>query len=337
MPKATKPRVYKPKAPKGAAPARKPQYKPRVYKSQSYSNPLAIHAKFDAFHDAENKQLAVPGSIGAFLPIAGVTRTGHNTSTSGNTFLIYQWTNSDMYLNLVDTAGILTQKLTTQLTTSAPTAVRPMKATLELKNTSIFTAQTGVIRVLSCPLQFAWSFVSPSAYQLSTTALASINLLMNTHPDVKTYSATDMAQGGSFVIPPASNIQFSSWGDYFAATGVANAQAALTAYSDPNSVIPLVAPFGAPAPVQNVLIIEFVQTSATNNYDITLKTQTAARFDLTSLYSNLVIKPIPGNHDQFNRDVAYLQKTASSMIPTPKLQAAHAAPRGHSKYPKSMY
>lgn len=300
-------------------------YKKPVQKSRTH--PLSIHAKFDASAPNSNSMhLNVPNAIGDFLPIKSlVRRTQTNSIVPGTSiYIVYQFTNSNAQLFIIDGGtGVVVPLVTPQLQTAAPLSVRPLKATLDITNQSVYTSLSGVVRSLNTSSMFNWQWLPGGILTLTGPCLNSLNNLMNSHPSVKTLSASQYSQGMSFIIPPSSHIGFSEYVDWYLSISNLEVQNALS-LNDQSTALLI---YGPSKPVQNVLIIELESSAVANTYDITLHTQVAARFALDSLYSNLMVAPKPGQASVFDFQVKQIQKHTDP-IPKQHMKDAHAYGKG---------
>jgi len=282
---------------------------PRPYGKMSaplYAHPLNSHEFFDPL-DKRQHGLPSPDSIGEHLVLDGVCRQGISTLTTAPVYIVYQWTASNLQLFSINGgSGVITQYSVPQLATANPTAVRPMRASLRLRNTTVFTSLQGTIRSLSSPQQFEWEF---SANQtLTAGALTSLANMMNSHPSVRSYSQSEMTKTKAWVVPPASVDGFQKYSDF---------------------VIPLSGPTGdlimingAQQVAQNILIVQLNATTVIQTMDVALHVQVAARFPNSSLYSNLTQDPVRISADRYNSHIHKLQKSASEGVDHEELEDA---------------
>ena len=289
---------------------------------KSRAHPLAIHAKFDASAPNSNSMhLNVPNAIGDFLPIKSLVRRPQVNSIVPGTsiYIVYQFTNSNCQLFIIDGgSGVVTPLNTPQLATAAPLSIRPLKATLDIVNQSVFTSLNGVVRSLNSSSMFNWQWLPGGLLTLTLSSLNSLNNLMNSHPSVKTHSAAEYSKGMSFIIPPSSMVGFSEYTEYYLSSTNLEIQNSLS-LNDQSTALLI---YGASKPVQNVLIVELESSAVLNSYDITLHTQVAARFALDSLYSNLMVAPKSGQASVFDFQVKHLQNHTDP-IPKQYMKDAH--------------
>lgn len=312
-------------------------YKPAsTYKKSTYKksmHPHHIHSIYDATtQNSASDALATPMAVGSFVPITSVARTTIASDPSARIYIVSQFSNCNLQLFSINgTTGAVTAFNLPQLFSASPLAIRALKMTLEITNTTVFTGIQGSCRALSANQMVNWQWSSTTSTILSGSCLLSLNNLMDSHPDVKTYSAMHFAKDSSFfIVPPASHVSFAEYYDFYGylTNSVSNVQNALS-MNNPNDV----SGYGPPPPVQNIVIFEINPTSSSNTYDIVLKTQTACRFDLSNYISNLSLAPKFKDSTTFEKEVALLQSTASEAIPAGSLQQAHAMRSGkNSKF-----
>jgi len=309
-PKRKAGRVARKTAPRRKSYFRKSAMKvPRPYgrlNAPLFAHPLNSHEFFDPL-DKRQHGLPSPASIGEHLVLDGVCRQGISTLTTAPVYIVYQWTASNLQLFSINGgSGLITQYSVPQLNTANPTAVRPMRASLRLRNTTVFTSLQGTIRSLSSPQQFDWDF---SANQTMTAgSLASLGNMMNSHPSVRSYAQSELTKTKAWIIPPASVDGFQRYSEFIIPTsGPMGDQVMIN---------------GAQQVAQNILIVQLNATSTIQTMDVALHVQVAARFPNSSLYSNLTQDPVRISADRYNLHIHKLQKSASEAVDHEELEAA---------------
>jgi len=287
-----------------AAPRRKPYVRRtamkvlRPYALQSgppLAHPMASEEFFDPL-DKRQKGLPSPNAIGDHLVLDGVCRQSVTTSATAATYIIYQWTPTNLALFTVNgTTGVVSQFGVPQLSTANPTSIRPMRASLRLRNLTVFTSMAGSIRALSTPQQIEWEFVSPLT--LTPAALASLGNTMNSHPSVRSYAQTELSKTKAWIIPPASVDGFEKYADFTIPATAAQGELAMIN--------------GASQVAQNLLIIQLNAVATSQTMDVALHVQVAARFPASTLYSNLTQDPVRIGADRYNAHIASVQANAS--------------------------
>jgi len=299
----------KPKAkPRAKAPAFRKGV-PRPYGRLSappVAHPLASQVFFDALGQ-RGRGLPSPTAIGDHLVIDGVARQTVTTSTTHALYVIYQFTPTSLNLFVVNgSTGVVSQYATPQLATANPTSIRPMRASLRIRNLTVFTSLTGSVRALSTPQQFEWDF--GSALTLTAGSLASLQNMMASHPSVRSYAQSEMTKTKAWVIPPASTDGFEKYADFTIPFNAATGQLALIN--------------GATQVAQNLLIIELNAASVAQTMDISLHTQSACRFPASTLYSNLTQDPVKIGADRYHGAIHRVQATASEGIDHDEMEQA---------------
>lgn len=154
------------------------------------------------------------------------------------------------------------------------------------------------MRVLNVPQQLDYEWGAPNG-NTATVGLAffqEIHSMMENHPSVKSYTANDFATTKAFVSPPASQVTFKNYTPFILATDADSMTAAFT--------------HSAMAGPMNVIILMFSATATTNNYDLCIHSQDAARFPCNTLYSALANEPPIASQAHFEGSVRNAQAQA---------------------------
>lgn len=290
-----------------------------------------VHHQFAITNNNAGIPLKTPNTYGNFVTVATVSRSTINTSTvvGQPVFLIAQFTGTDITWFSINSAGVVTGYSSPQLFSAAPTAIRSLKLQLELVNQTVFTSISGTVRTLVSPSMFNWKMgttgTAPNLVPTGTLVPTSYNNIVNTmnsHPDVRTFSAKEFADSGkTFISYPASFNSYSTYYDYNQASANGATGTSISLFlCNSNNIPPDY--ISTPDPVQSVIIIELNPSAVTNTYDVTCKTQVAARFPLDSLYSNLAYVPKFVKADAFNKSVLELSQVASGGTRTADMSGA---------------
>ena len=254
-------------------------------------------------HDAmlrKDAALPVPGVQGSFVSVPTIARAELTTGTN-SFFVVIQWTSMSCRGVQISANRVMTGSFMNNgtLASNPPTSLRAMAMSIRLRNTSVFTAQEGVVRVLSIPEQLAWEFdTDPSA--VSQTFYDSLVSTMENHPQVQSYTAHDFTSTKRFVTAPASQVGFKSYASWVAHTG----------YPDHNNALKQ----GAAIAPMNVTILQFSNTSQGNTYDLCTHSLDAARFPVNTLYSALAKEPPASQEQAFNQGVQNVQRHAGMAL-----------------------
>jgi len=338
-PAAAKRKVAPKRAPAKRAPVRK---RATAYAAPSHSraaasygirmgatmpHSLQSHSMFDAGRASATDTLHVPMSFGNYLPLQAITRESITTNSpiGSKTFVIVQFTATNCSLFKIDgTTGVITQVGSSQLANSSPNQVRILRQSLQIVNTSVFTNACGTVRCVSIPEPINWQYTTTTAPTVSAGTLTTIQNIVATNPATKTYSASELLQSHTWVIPPSS---FQSYIEYFdfqilSAAGVQTANALSFNYPPQTNSSGV---FGPPPACMNTLVVEFNQTASTNTYDLTLYQELAAKFSADTIYQNLHITPKYTSMDNFQKHALVVSKTASAGVQTDDLMRARDA------------
>jgi len=270
------------------------------------NHPFAHHYHHDPLSNA-GTPLGVPDTVGSFLTLDSVSRGTQNTSTSATVYLICQWTSSDVrvcYLN--STSRAVVAYATTNLTSSQPHQIRPLRMSMRLRNTSVFTSQQGVVRSLCLPNALLWEWEGVTGV-VSTNFLDEVASMMGNHPQTRSYTAADLASTHVWVMPPASSVGLREYQNYANVGGIAGTQNALIDGANVNGI--------------NTLILQLPPTTAANAYDWACHQQDACRFPSNTLYAGLQKEAPTISASGFNQGVAGLQRDASMGVPESSVQA----------------
>ena len=223
------------------------------------------------------------------------------TTSAQPFFVIVQWTasayraikiNQDLSL----TGGFMANGA---FTNDPPVAIRPMALSIRMRNSSVFTAQQGVIRVLSTPQQLEYDF-SVTGGAVSQTFYDELTATMNNHPGVKSYTAHDFATTKRFISAPASQVGFKN---YYTWENVGGMAVMANAFKQTAAAAPM-----------NVTIFQFSSVSTPNVYDFVTHTLDAARLPVNTLYSQLAKEPQPAQEQPFQEGVQHVQRAAGSAL-----------------------
>lgn len=215
-------------------------------------------------------------SIGNFLCVNGLDRKTFGTSTTGgnSTFVVLQYTPSAVVGGYwVENVGLITEFNISQITSSIPHSLRPLRLSLRARNTTDRTNISGSVRCLIIPQRLEWDFIGGSAKTVSAAFTNTVTVMLDSHPDSVSYSAHEFLDSKKWVLTPASDVGYHEYKTYLPAGTNAEVEAALTA--------------GGDAEAMTTLIMEFSSTTVANNYDIGIHSQHACRYSANSFFSNI--------------------------------------------------
>ena len=294
-------------------------------------NPLEAHAHFDAGRASSTDTLHVPMSFGNYLPLQAITRSTISSGLSGvvgKQFLVIQFTPTNCSLFQVDgTSGVVTQTGSTQLANSVPNQVRILRQSLQIVNTTVFTQCTGSVRAVSIPEPINWQWSSTTLPAVTAGVLNTLQNIVDTNPATKTYAAAELLKSHTWVIPPSSFQSYIEYFDYqtLSAGGIQTCNALSFNYPPQTSAGTV---FGPPSACMNTLVVEFNPSTTSNNYDLTLYQEIAAKFSADTIYQNMHISPKYTSMDEFQRKALHVSKNASAGVPTEQLGKARSRSRG---------
>lgn len=267
----------------------------------------SIHASLN-HHDAllrKDKALPVPGVQGAFVTVPTVARAELETG-SMMFYVVVQWTASKARAMQISANRQMTDSfmINGSLDNDSPTAVRPLAMSIRLRNSSVYTSQAGIVRVLSVPQQIEWEFDGTNPNFLSQACFDSLGATMTNHPSVKSYTAHDFSTTKRFITAPASQVGYKNY----------NTWSELNGWPDHNNAF---LQSSAMAPM-NVTVMQFSVTpvGSANTYDMVVHTQDAARFPVNTMLSFLAKEPVPAAPAAFDAGVQNVQAASGSAMDT---------------------
>jgi len=302
----------------------KPSYKKKSVAKPK--NPLSTHVMFGTGFD-NTHIMPSPNAIGRFTPINTITRTTVATDITFNTFVVAQFTNSELNLFIINgsTRGVI-QLGSGQLRSAAPQEIRILKMCTEVCNSTVFTSIQGTSRTLMLQQPIPWAFqnaTSGGPILITAGTLTTITNLMDNHPDVITKSNMEFAKSLSFPATPISNIGYSSYYDFFSPVDAVGGQQSMS------MVNPAITPgngsetfFGPPPHTISTFLMELRPTTVAQNFDFAVKMQVAAKFDASNILSNLSVDPTMINQDGFHIGAQLVHKTSHGGIDTAALNNA---------------
>lgn len=247
------------------------------------NNPMTSSRFFDAMH-RRDMPVPVPGTQGAFVTVPSVCRRDFSTSDATSVFVIIQWTQTlnrgMIFTNNRNVNHQTNSIISGALMTGHPSAVRPLAMSLRVRNTSVFTAMQGSVRVLCTPEALEYEFEPGDISKVTSNFLFEVSSMIDNHPKTKSYTANDFASTKCFVIPPASQVAYKDYQPYVPITqtfGENDQLKSNQAFIDSAERAPM-----------NTTILEFNATvGGVNNYDLCVHSQDACRFPANTLYSHL--------------------------------------------------
>lgn len=244
-------------------------------------------------------------SVGKFLAVPSLERITLSPTSSTGYWLILTKTRSAInaaYINIA-TRNCVTLSAP-QLNGAGPLNIRPLRLSLYVRNTTVFTSLGGVVRVLNTPTPIPWDFDAGSGMVVSTAMNNTLSAIVDSNPSTKSYSAKELSEENYFVSTIASNVKYHEWVDLLPTSTNAEKEALLL---DSTDYVPM-----------NNIIVHMPSPPATNTYDWAIYDQSASRFPANSLYQQLA------------RDAPRISTDAHQAIQD---GAAAAAESGKSKVP----
>lgn len=223
-----------------------------------------------------------PHSLGNFTTFNSLSRHTLSTSTTDTKVFVFMPSVRGIYqaAEWNGTTGEETAPATMSPTyrfsaNDTPTAMRPLRAGIRIRNTTSNQDVGGVIRVLQTSSPIEWLFQSPSITWLTPAMVGELVASCRSNPKSVEYSSHSLCYGtNEFVIAPATSASYNSYGDAFKhQVSAASFQEQLNSMLNDMSM--------------NTLIIVFEPTSVINTYSITMCHQMALRYPANSVLNEL--------------------------------------------------
>lgn len=274
---------------------------PKRKTAQRRVDPLAAHRFHDAMSRGDNP-LPVPSAIGSFVTVPSVARGTINTGTGHAMYLIVQWNASEVRGIAINGNTRQYSPLLScgQLSQTVPQSIRPLAMSLRLRNTSVYTATSGVVRILSIPEQISWGFDGQD--KIALESFNAITGLVESHNATRSYTGAEFVHNRAVVLPPAARQPFGEYVEFKASTSTP-LQATLQE--------------GSVHGCMNCCVVAWSPTTAQpNSWDISLHCQDAARYPADSGVLNVLARPARATVSEatFNAGVQRVQASASSAM-----------------------
>ena len=284
---------------------KKPRYRrktglskrPLRYSRPTMRDPHGLHRMFDACNQY-GRPLAVPGAVGNSVCLDGVSRGSWFTNGAVDTFLVVQWTPSATKVIGITAAGSVTRFTCPQLTSAAPTQIKPLRLSVRLRCTTQFSNIGGIVRSLNSPQQVDWAW--PTATTVSAGTITQLTNAVLSNPNTVTVTNMSLEKTKVWIAPPASTQGFTTWYPFDDLSSGLSGQDFIN---------------GADYMATNTVILHFPANATTQTYDFSVHIQDATRHQLSSVYSNLAMPAPAGmSTDTFAAAVHTLQKNASQPV-----------------------
>lgn len=254
--------------------------RPRPRRSRGQKMPSAHMSKLYLDPEGKTKPPASDGSYGNLTPVQGVLRSGISSSTTNDTYLVFQWTPTEMrgiYCVNDGTWNIGTFSIP-QLVSNIPYATRALRMSVEICNTTSYTNSVGQVQVAMSPQQIKWEDIINTATGLHLTAsgINQLNAFLGSYSNTQTYAASEFIHSKKWVFYPVSHVGYHEWLDF----GNTN----YTSFG--NGYLQYLSP-GADQDAMSTMIVKLSASSTVNNYIFTVRIQEACRYPLNTVLGNM--------------------------------------------------
>lgn len=259
----------------------KKQQQPRQRARRHMMHP-AVHSHISKLYmDPEGKTRppVTDQSYGNMTPVSGVQRVSLPSSTTQDTYVVFQWTPTDLrgvYVVNDGTWNIGTISIP-QITNNPPFGVRPLRMSVEVCNTTSYTQAVGQVLVAMSPQQIVWkNLLHADGLHFTAGGITDLNSFVSSFVKTQVYAAADFISPKKWVFYPVSSVGYHEWMTY----GPTN----YTSFG--NGYLQYLVP-GAENDALSTMIVKLASTSAINNYVLTVRVQEACRYPLNTVLGNI--------------------------------------------------
>lgn len=240
-------------------------------------------------------------TLGNFVTLNSVSRATLTTNTSMDLYVICQWTATDMSFFFVNdgspwAVGVYKCPM---LTAQSPISIRPLRCSINVRNTTQAINAAGLVRVMNMPQSYDWSAAFATSSTLLAATVADIKGLVEGSPMTHTATAQELTTGRTWIQYPVSTIGYNTWQEY-----LSNAQTGTQ-----NSLVT-----SSRQETMSTIIMQFPATpSGTNTLEFTVRRQDAVRYAANSAISSTARAPPLSNP----MSTEVLIRAASTLAPAP--------------------
>ena len=253
--------------------------KPNSRSSRRRQTPMIHHHISKLYMDPEGKTRppVTDQSYGNMTPVAGVQRLAISSSTTQDTYLIFQWTPTEIrgvYVVNDGTWNVGTIGIP-QLSSNPPYGIRPLRMSVEICNTTSYVNAVGQVMVAMSPQQVVWkSLLHTDGLHFTSSGISDLSSFISSFVKTQVYSAADFISPKKWVHYPVSSVGYHEWLTY----GNSN-------YTG-NGYLSYLVP-GADTDALSTMMVKLASTSAINNYVFTVRVQEACRYPLNTVLGNI--------------------------------------------------
>jgi len=245
-----------------------------VHPSNSYNNMVNTSSNPSKRYldpEGKNEPPASTTSLGNFTTLNNVLRTSIGTAgTSYDVYLAVQWSPSSLraiswaWLSGGPSIPITTFRLGSFIS-SIPVTSKPLRMSVAVRNSTIFTSTQGTVRVLCMPQSVDWSSAFATSNTLTDAFCNSIDSMIESNNKTNTFTAHELHKGKKWIFAPVSSVGYNNW---YEQNEGASTQNALVS--------------GSTGDALTTFIMKMPYVANQNVYDITIRSQDGARYPANS-------------------------------------------------------
>lgn len=221
--------------------------------------------------EGKNEPPASTTSLGNFTTLNNVLRTSIGTAgTSYDVYLAVQWTPSSLraiswaWITGGPSIPVTTFRLGSFIS-SIPVTSKPLRMSVAVRNSTIFTSTQGTVRVLCMPQSIDWSAAFATSNTLTDAFCNSIDSMIESNNKTNTFTAHELHKGKKWIFAPVSAVGYNNW--YEQAEGA----------STQNTLVS-----GSIGDALTTFIMKMPYVANQNIYDVTIRSQDGARYPANS-------------------------------------------------------
>lgn len=253
--------------------------------------------------DAIQVPRSIPSTdVSAFTIYPSLFRVTFSTSTTLNTYFLFQWGAGGVRgCSWVD-QGAATPAQQQPMTgvfwgnnlvniSIPPNMIRPLRQAVRVRNTTKLSDVSGAVRVLNSPLMNQYiSAMNLQANNIgwTTAGVTSFKNLVEQNPSVVTHSAATFLRTQRFVIPPASVSGYEQWNNFM----FSNASSLNTKEEAENRAsVDMQWQAASDSSAMNFLLLQFEPSSTANSYELSYHCIDACRFAANTAFAAMAVMP----------------------------------------------
>lgn len=217
---------------------------------------------------------ASTSSLGNFTTVNSILRQLLVTPSTAGTdlYVCVQWGPSSTRLyywgGVTGTPGIGSVNLG-NLATNVPVTSKPLRLSVTVRNTTVFTGTEGSVRVLCMPQSLDWTAAFATPTTLTSAFCLSIDSMIESNNKTQTFTAAELHHGKKWVFAPVSNVGYNDWYEQNEGGSLQNVLVS-----------------GSKGDAFTTFLAKMPYVSNRNTYDFTVRSQDGARYAANTALAN---------------------------------------------------